>query len=241
MFSSLINSAQEILDFTFHPGSKDGRLVIIGHGVTGNKDRPLLIALAEALAARGWPCLRISFAGNGSSGGEFAAATITKEVADLQAVLDTVPSDTRIAYIGHSMGAAVGLLTAVRDEKIAALVSLAGMVFTEDFFQSEFGELTPDQDCMWEEKSCPLSQAFADDMRLHYHLLDAAAAVEVPWLLIHGTADDVVPLQDSQAALQAATVVHQKLLVLDDVGHSFDEATYPIIADEIDAWLMAYL
>lgn len=241
MFSSLINSQQEPLDFTFHPGTRENALVILGHGVTGNKDRPLLVALADALAASGWPCLRLSFSGNGSSGGTFQDATITKEVADLQSVLEKIPPQTKIAYIGHSMGGAVGLLTAVREEKICVLVSLAGMIFTADFYQREFGTLAPDHDCMWEEESCPLSQAFADDLLAHKDLLDAAAAVEVPWLLIHGTADDVVPALDSEAAFAAATVADKKYFSLENAGHSFDETTYPLIATEIKAWLDAHL
>ena len=36
-------------------------LVILGHGVTGNKDRPLLIALAEALEASGFSVLLFLF------------------------------------------------------------------------------------------------------------------------------------------------------------------------------------
>lgn len=241
MFSSLTNSQQESLDFAFHPASRENALVILGHGVTGNKDRPLLVALADALAAQGWPCLRLSFSGNGSSGGKFQDATISKEVADLQSVLEMLPPQTHVAYIGHSMGGAVGLLTAVREEKIRVLVSLAGMVFTANFFQREFGTLVPDHDCMWEEESCPLSQTFADDLRNHKDLLDAAAAIEVPWLLIHGTADDVVPVHDSEAAFAAATVAAKKSVTLDGAGHSFDETTYPLVAAEICAWLNAHL
>ncbi len=241
MFTTLTNTQQETLDFAFHPGTKNNALVILGHGVTGNKDRPLLIALAESLAANGWPCLRLSFSGNGDSTGSFEQSTITKEIADLQAVLDVIPDGTHVAYIGHSMGAAVGVLTAVRDEKIRVLVSLAGMVFAADFFEREFADIVPGQGCMWEEESCPLSQEFADDLRQHRDLIDAAAAIEIPWLLLHGTADDVVPAHDSESAFAAATVGQKKLCLLDGAGHSFDESTYPQLAEEINAWLALHL
>jgi uncharacterized protein len=241
MFTTLSNAQQETLDFAFHPGTKTNALVILGHGVTGNKDRPLLIALADSLSASGWPCLRLSFSGNGDSAGSFELATITKEIADLQAVLDVVPADTRVAYIGHSMGAAVGVLTAVRDEKIRVLVSLAGMIFTADFFDREFTDIVLGQGCMWEEESCPLSQEFADDLRQHQNLVDAAAAVEAPWLLVHGTADDLVPAHDSESAFAAATVGQKKLSLIDGAEHCFDENTYPHVAEEINEWLTAHL
>ncbi|MGB1521387.1 MAG: alpha/beta hydrolase, partial [Limisphaerales bacterium] len=70
-FSEIIrNRHGERLDYAFHPTQGEARgLVILGHGVTGNKDRPLLIALAEALEASGFSVLRFSFSGNGLSEG----------------------------------------------------------------------------------------------------------------------------------------------------------------------------
>jgi pimeloyl-ACP methyl ester carboxylesterase len=236
----IINSPGEALDFAFHPSEKTDHLVVLGHGVTGNKDRPLLIAVAEGLSARGWPCLRISYSGNGASQGIFEESTITKEIADLQSVFDAIPETTRIAYCGHSMGGAVGVLTAVRDERIRVLITLAGMVFTKDFCQREFGEVTPGQGCMWDDETCPLSQAYVDDLHAHGSTLDAAAAMEVPWLLVHGTADDVVFPADSEAAYAAAPEP-KKLVMIEGAGHSFDETSYPRVIEEIDAWLRKYL
>ncbi len=122
------NRSDERIDHTFHPGVRADALVILGHGVTGNKDRPHLVALANGLAALGWPCLRISYSGNGGSEGRFEDSCITKEIGDLQAVLDVVPDTAQVAYVGHSMGGAVGVLTAARDLRIRALVSLAGLL-----------------------------------------------------------------------------------------------------------------
>ena len=66
------NAQGETLEYTFHAGQKNARnLLIIGHGVTGNKDRPFVIALAEAVVAEGMPVLRFSFSGNGGSDGDF--------------------------------------------------------------------------------------------------------------------------------------------------------------------------
>ena len=83
MFGDIANSEGERLDYSFHEGSAGSRdVVVIGHGVTGNKDRPFVIALAEGLAAAGINALRFSFADNGDSGGRFVDATISKEVED---------------------------------------------------------------------------------------------------------------------------------------------------------------
>ncbi len=238
-FSQIRNAQGERIDASFHPGEKNQTLVILGHGVTGNKDRPLLVALAEGLAARGWPCLRISYAGNGESEGSFADCTITKEISDLQSVLDTLPAGTKVAYCGHSMGGAVGVLTALRDERIACLITLAGMVMTRNFCQREFGDVVPDQGNMWEDETCPLSQAYVDDLHQHESTLAAAEAMMVPWLLVHGSADDVVPIADSEAAFAVAPQPKEFLCIAGE-GHSFCDASYPQVIDAIAAWLQAH-
>ena len=163
MFGEIQNAAGEKLDYTFHQGNDNGKdIVVIGHGVTGNKDRPFVVALADGLAAAGINALRFSFAGNGESGGDFVDATISKEVEDLDAVLGAL-ENWRVCFVGHSMGGAVGVLRTSRDKRIQSLVSLAGMVHTEEFATREFGEVTPDVGDMWEDEDCPLSQSYMDD------------------------------------------------------------------------------
>jgi len=231
------NRAGECLDYQFNPGTRMNMLVILGHGVTGNKDRPLLVALAEGLSKLGWPCLRFSFSGNGSSEGRFQDSCITKEIGDLQAVLGSVPDTANVIYIGHSMGGAVGVLTAARDIRIRALVSVAGITHTAAFAEREFGEVTPGEGFMWDDEECPLSWTFVDDLRLIDNTLAAAEAVPQPWLLAHGSADDVVPIQDGRDAYEAATG-KKSWLEIPGAGHSFDEATYPQLVAGVNDWLL---
>ncbi len=234
------NRHGEKLDAAFHPGTRDDALVILAHGVTGNKDRPLLVALAEGLSARGWPCVRLSFSGNGLSEGDFGESDITKGGGDLRDVLDALPASTRIAYIGHSMGGAVGVMTASTDSRIRVLVTLAGMIRTDDFCEREFGGVTPGKCFMWEEPECPLSQKFIDDLGAIGDLFDEVGQISVPWLLIHGTADDVVLIEDSRDAYDTAEEP-KRLVEISGAGHSFDEASYPRVVSEVADWLDEYL
>jgi uncharacterized protein len=206
----LRNGEGELLDFRFHgcEGDSDA-LVLIGHGVTANKDREWAITLSETLARSGVSSLRFSFAGNGQSEGAFEASCPTKETRDAEAVLDFVCAQNRqhkgrILFAGHSMGAAVGVLLAARDKRLAGLISLAGMVHTAEFAQRKFGAQHAGASFMWDLPLCPLSQAFLDDMETVGSVLSLGREIQVPWLLVHGTADTVVPIQESKEIAQQA-------------------------------------
>ena len=234
MFGEIRNEHGESLNYTYHEG-KGNRIVVIGHGVTGNKDRPALVALAEGLANAGISALRFSFSGNGESEGTFADTTITKEVEDLGSILDAI-SGYNICYVGHSMGGAVGVLRAATDERIEVLVSLAGMVHTKAFADREFGNVTPNEGFMWGEPDCPLSQTYMDDMAAIDSVAKHASKFAVPWLLVHGSEDDVVPIQDSIDILQFANEPTE-LLELPGVDHVFSGDGIAIMVEKVVAWI----
>lgn len=237
------NAEGERLEHTFHPGAgANAPVVVLGHGVTANKDRPFLVALAEGLARAGLAALRFSFAGNGGSEGSFGAATVTKETADLGSVLDALEGAgaRRLAYVGHSQGGAVGLLRAGADARLSQLVSLAGMVDVAAFARRKFGDLTPGRDVMWDKAECPLSREYVDDMERLGDLARRAAEVSVPWLLVHGRADEVVPIEDSRRAAERAGG-ETELVELTGCDHVFSgESTERMVAAVVP-WLSARL
>ena len=234
MFGEIRNEHDERLDYTFHEG-EGNRVVVIGHGVTGNKDRPALVALAEGLAAAGISALRFSFSGNGESEGAFTDSTITKEIADLGSVIDALEG-YNVCYVGHSMGGAVGVLRTATDDRIRALVSLAGMVHTQAFAEREFGDATPDEGFMWDEPDCPLSQAYVDDMATIDSVAQRASEFDVPWLLVHGTEDDIVPIKDSHDILQYANE-QTELLELPGIDHVFSDDGTAVMVEKVGVWI----
>lgn len=234
MINTLRNRAGERLDNVFTPGrTGDRSLVVVAHGVTSHHDRPYLTALCDALGARGIASLRFSFAGNGASEGDFTAATIGKEVEDLGAVLDAC-GERQIAFVGHSMGAAVGVLRAAQDPRIRALVSLAGMVDVQGFCERHFSGLVPGRDEMFGRTGCVLSAAFLADAAKIGTVLGPAATITVPWLLVHGDRDELVPLAEAEAVNAANS--RASLGVLTDVDHRFTGAVDRLIA-VVAPWL----
>jgi uncharacterized protein len=229
------NRAGERLDTTYHLGADaGGPVVVIGHGVTGHKDRPFLVALGEGLAEAGIAALRVSFSGNAGSEGRFEDSNISKEVEDLGAVLDALPGRA-IAYTGHSMGGAVGVLRASRDARIRALVSLAAIVHTRAFVERAFGGLTPGQGLMFGKPGCILSQAYLDDLRGIDSVIGRVDEINVPWLFVHGARDALVPIADTHDAHARARAPKQ-LVVLEDADHFFEPGLTPRMVAAVVDW-----
>lgn len=238
-FDNLRNPEGERLDCTFTPAeaskARSSELVLLGHGVTANKDRHWAVILADALARAGFASLRFSFSGNGDSEGDFRQSTPTKEVADLGAVLDDC-ENWKVTYVGHSMGAAVGVIRASTDPRITRLVSLGGMVDTADFAQRKFGDLIPGESFMWDKPECPLSQVFMDDMAAIGSVADLAEGIQRPWLLVHGTDDTVVPIEESKSILTRAGD-HAELVELAGADHVFSGDAAKVMASHVVSWL----
>lgn len=237
----LHNGQGERLEFDFTVGTRFPKtVVVIGHGVTANKDREWAVMLMDTLVETGIGALRFSFAGNGGSQGEFGASCPSKEADDLRAVLRAVKvaGAERIVYAGHSMGAAVGVLVAggalPGDLKLDGLVSLGGMVHTADFAERKFGGQEPGS-LMWDKPECPLSRAFLDDMRAVHSVLPLAAQIQVPWLLVHGSEDTVVPQSESEEI--AAANSGANLQILHGADHVFSGVAARDMAERVGAWM----
>ena len=217
-------------------GSPD--VVVIGHGCTSDRDRPWSLALSAALQQAGIASLRITFAGNGESEGRFEDATITKEVGDLGAVVEALAGH-RVHYVGHSMGGSVGLLRAAVDARIRTLVSLAAVTHTREFILRLFGRLQPGEP-MLGKPHCPWNEQLRDDFVAWGSLAGRAPVGDAPWLIVHGTADDVVPVEHSRD-LHAAAPARSELVLLDGVDHSFTGAGLGRLTQTVCSWLSARL
>ena len=89
---------------------------------------------------------------------------------------------------------------------------------------------------MWEEPSCPLSSIFKNDLENIVSTASKAADVKVPWLLVHGTEDDVVPIEDSREIFALANEP-KKIVEIPGANHVFSEAGEKPMIDAVVDWI----
>jgi pimeloyl-ACP methyl ester carboxylesterase len=107
------------------PGAENTALLV--HGLTGRADAfRALVEELESEGLTGWRFLAVDLRGRGDTGPVNGTAGIPAHAADLVALLDREGLD-RVAYVGHSLGAMIGVyLAAHHPDRISKLVLVDG-------------------------------------------------------------------------------------------------------------------
>ena len=197
-------------------------VVVIAHGVTSQKDRPWALDLEAALTAAGIAVMRFSFSGNGASEGRFEDATPTKEVEDLGSVLDAF-AGWRVACVGHSMGGRRGPAARGQGSAHRAAGVPGRHVPRRGLHAAALRPPRSRRAPCSDKPACPWNLKLEEDARRIGSLTDAADRIHIPWLLVHGTADELVPLQDSVDA-RAAAGGRAELVTVESADHRFTGA-----------------
>ncbi len=221
--------------------------IVVCHGFKGFKDWGFFPYLSEQLARR-TRCLTISFNVTGSGIGvrsdefteleRFGRNTFTKELEDLEVVLDgltvgrlgemSVPSASRLGLVGHSRGGSTSLLKASRRRQVRSLVTWAAVASLERY-EELFRERRETGEAVFIEnvrtgQQMPLYRNLLDDLRAHRERLDvlgAAGSLKIPYLVVHGTEDEAVPVSEAEA-LAAAAGELATLSLIDGAGHTMN-------------------
>jgi pimeloyl-ACP methyl ester carboxylesterase len=210
------------------PDPVPGPAIIVCHGFKGFKDWGFFPFVARELAAR-TACLTVSFNFDGAGVRE---STLT----DLEAVMDglatgrlgttAVPVASTFGLLGHSRGGATCVLKSAVRSQVRALVTWSAIAsvirYTEMFAEQwDSGEPVRIPNARTGQEM-PLYRNVLDDVRANRDRLDvlaAAARLEIPYLIVHGTEDESVPLDDANSL--AATAADSHLEVIEGTGHTF--------------------
>ena len=210
--------------------------LIVVHGWGGNADR--MLPLAPALHAAGMTLLLLDTRCHGVSDDD-TFASLPRFAEDTAHAFDWLAArpeidPSRIALLGHSVGAGAVLLAATWREQVAAVVSLAAFAHPADMMQRWMVERGLPDHAIGDHILRYVQQTIGyrfDDIAP----LTSLPRLRCPVLLVHGEHDTVVPVSDAQRLLAARS--HDRVhLLIGPGGHDSMDAFLTVV-DEVAGFL----
>ena len=183
----LYSGGQRIVGILHLPDG-DGKFpcVITCHGYYSTKDSEKYVAIANRLCGEGFAVFRFDFRGCGESEGSIEEITLSGRVSDLESALWFVRKHAkisgRIGLLGSSMGGCVAIIRAAEDEGIKAVAAWSTPSHLSGLFEKD--RLKRDVE--------------------RYRMLELVGRVAAPILIIHGDADELVPLHHAKDLYERA-------------------------------------
>lgn len=243
-----------LIDVRGQPGPARPAVVLL-HGFKGFKDWGMFPPIAERLARGGFTAVSLNLSGSGvDDSGQFVWPerfghnTFTRELADFEAVVGAldqgrlgVPRPTSIGAIGHSRGGGTAILATRRLPRIGALVTWASIASVRRW--------TTEDAAAWRRAGVfqVVNQRTGEVLPLYTEVLDdvdenaggtlnieaAAAKIDAPWLIVHGTGDESVKFEEAERLAAAAPKASSRLLAVEGANHGFG-AVHPFAGPTAD-------
>jgi alpha/beta superfamily hydrolase len=219
--------------------------VILCHGMESDKESEKLVTLSQRLAEREILSLRFDFACAGESSGKFEEITYSGEVEDLRAAFDLIAAHRagKVGILGSSMGGTVALLFAAEEPRVAALVTIAAPCHPDKITHKL---LTPKEVAGWRRSGYliyhgrRINVSLLEDLQ-KIRVPEAARKVPCPVLIIHGDADETVPVEEAYE-LYAEISARKKILILKGADHRLSDLSLreAALAESVN-WLSGHL
>jgi uncharacterized protein len=261
------------VDVRLPEGGGTSPVVVVCHGFKGFKNFAFFPYMSEKLCDRGFTVVTMNFSGNGigtdpvnfTELDKFAQNTISQELDDIETVLDGVTSGAllghqadapRIGIMGHSRGGCTAIVKASLDPRLQCLVTWAS--------PAALGRYSDELLRQWKEdgrynfinartkQDMFVNYSYLEDIqanRERYSLDLAVSQLTIPYLAVHGTDDESVPV-DAARRLHGYGKTGQAELALVGGGthtfgtkHPFEGSTAALdqAIDRTAAWFQRWL
>jgi alpha-beta hydrolase superfamily lysophospholipase len=230
-----------------HPVESSLGAVILCHGFKGFAHWGFFPYLARTLAENGLTAITFDLSGSGigrdresfTEPEAFAGNTLSRELDDLENLIDYAKRrkllQGKFGLFGHSRGGGTAILfAAATDSEVSSLVTWAAISYPNRWSSEDaltwrrqgYADVTNSRT----GQIMRMGTDLLDDVELHgktkLNIEAAAAKIRVPWLIVHGTADETVPSSEAEL-LHLLSPNMSTLRLIKGANHGFD-AKHPL-------------
>lgn len=229
---------RESLYDLYIPEKQNGAMIVFIHGYMGFKDWGCWNLVADFFTDHGYAFLKYNVSHNGCTVDQptvfadldaFSKNSYSKELVDLGQLLQLVRKETqfeKLFLIGHSRGGGIALLQA-QNEQISGICTWAAIASIEKRFPVG-AELE-----QWQKEGVRYVNNQRTGQRLpllyqqyesflsnrdHLDIERSSRSSTIPVCVIHGSADEAVPLEE---AYEIAKWIHTTPQIIQSSGHTF--------------------
>ena len=214
-----------LADVFYKEDGRKKPVVIFSHGYRGFKDWGPFNIIAQKFAEKGLVFVKFSFSHNGTTLDHpvdfvdleaFGNDNISIELDDLGVVVDWVNSKDfavpesefdreQLCLLGHSRGGGISILKAREDSRVKKLCTWASLSEVSKYWTTEQLEQIKRDGVIYlpnkrTGQQMPIRWQMYEDYYAHKDRLfipDAVRQLQIPFLIIHGTKDETVPVANA--------------------------------------------
>jgi len=228
--------------------SRSKSIVILSHALANDKsERGKLDKVAEKLNCSGYNVLAFDFSGCGESDDD--TLTIGKEVDDLKSAINFVKSKGfgKIALFGHSVGCLVSLKAYSKEIKTMVLWSpITNKIkykWNEKLSKEQLQELGK-KGYFTRKRKNAIREIYQIDKQMlkdreTVNQKELLKGISCPVLMIQGTKDTSIPIEDSENALKLLSK-ESRLELVENADHDFTDHVSELVKLSND-WFIKHL
>ena len=224
----LKDGAQIVATCHDHPDATTTAIIL--HGFYSSRQSGNVIAALDSFAAMGLSAIAPDLYGRGDSDGAFGDLTLAKGVDTVSAIIKQIKqrdSTQTIVLTGGSFGGLIALHAAAQLPDIALLILRAPVSNWRAVWRDW---VTPDEMAAWDQtgvhhghlpdgRAVTFGRAFYDEIMRDNIYTDVAPSLTVPTLIVHGTADETVPL--AQSEMLHSVIADSTTITIPGADHQF--------------------
>ncbi|MEK7286774.1 MAG: alpha/beta fold hydrolase [Nitrospirota bacterium] len=233
------------------PPAPTQKIVLLIHGFLSNKNSDTNLDLSKFFIEKGIATVRLDLYAHGESDGLFLQLSLSRCLLQVSGLIAWIKKNgyEKIALVGSSFGGLIAIHTAAKHADIVSLSLKCPVSNYPPLWQKWFKE---DGLANWKERNklvffsdnrrVTLEYGFYSDL-LQYPSYQDAAHLCIPTLIVHGDADEDVPVDQSLRLFETLRLdaSRKRLEVISGADHGFEKPDdFNQMVHHIEEWVMRF-